>query len=203
MLHLHALLGVDFRLALTPGYAAQPLVAFDVATLEAVVCWRSWTAQNHEPVLEPASLGKGAVSIRLDELVRVEILARRLASRHEKEVVPHQGGWVEETKDAIDDHGERDPEMVNGLAERDTLSVGVFDNMRQAGAYQVKGEQTRATDKGEEIAVVSSSNTVVKPHAVVVLGLDAVVAQPAVVCSRRSPKVACFAVFRRYFHRSS
>lgn len=130
MLHLHPLLGVDLGLALSPGCAAQPLVSLDVGTLEAVVGWRSWTAKNHEPVLEPASLGKGAVSIRLDELVRVEILACRLASRHEKEVVPHQGGWVEEPKDAIDDHGERNPEMVNGLAERDILDVGVLEDMR-------------------------------------------------------------------------
>ena len=58
-------------------------------------------------------------------------------------------------------------------------------------------------DVGEEEAVVPPPDAIVEPDTVMVLRLDASVADAAVVGAWRTPDIATLAVFRRDFHGSS
>jgi len=70
---------------------------------------------------------------------------------------------------------------------------------------QTCGEQEQAKDcaeayEREEVPVVAPSDTVVQPYTMVVLRLDAVVADATVMGARRAPYVAAFAVLGWDFH---
>lgn len=204
VLHLDALLGVHLPPRggpVNPPARSQALVALGVRLLELVVGRRAGAAQHDEPVLEPAGLGEGAVPVLLEELVRVEVLARRLAPGHEEHVVAHQRGRVEEGDEAVDDHGEGHAEVADGGAEGDFLALLVNEDLSEGCPSEVEPKECGAADEGEEIAVVATADAVVEPDAVVVLGLDAVVAQAAVVRPRGAPDVACFAVLGGHLHR--
>ena len=73
--------------------------------------------------------------------------------------------------------------------------------MRQRKRKKDEREYCSPTHEGEEVPVVSAPDAVVEPDAVVVRGLDAVVAHPTVVGSRGPPDVAGFTVLGRYLHR--
>lgn len=72
-------------------------------------------------------------------------------------------------------------------------------NLRCAGGPEKYSCHGGGGHEGEEVAVVASPDTVVEPHAMVVLSVDAAVAYAAVMASRWSPYLACFAVLHWHF----
>lgn len=196
---LHALLRFLGSLPSRPALA-ETLVATRGLGLEAVVGGRAGPAEDDDPVPQPAALREGAEALGLGELVRVDVLARGLAAGHEEDVVAHEGGGVAEGQGAVDDHGERDAEVVDGGAEGDGFAAGVDEDLGEGGAEEEEGDERARGDEGEEVAVVAAADAVVQPDAVVVVGLDAVVAQAAVVRAGRTPDVAGPAVLDGDLH---
>lgn len=89
VLHLHTL-DVDL---LIPE-STEALITTNVSLLELVVGGRPRPTKDDDPVLEHATLSKGSEPLCLDELVGVDILPRGFASRHEEDVVAHEGSRV-------------------------------------------------------------------------------------------------------------
>ena len=73
--------------------------------------------------------------------------------------------------------------------------------MPEACEGKENSQKGTGADKGKEVSVVPATNAVVEPNTVMILGVDAVVADTAVVTARRSPDVAGFAIFHGYVHR--
>lgn len=118
-------------------------------------------------------------------------------------MVPHKRRGVEGEQGTVNDENKRYPEVVHRLAERDALLVHVHDELGYRDADEVYAKQRCRAHEREEIAVVAPADTVVQPHAVMVLSFDTVVAEPAMVCSRGAPYVARFAEFGWHLHRGS
>jgi hypothetical protein len=72
--------------------------------------------------------------------------------------------------------------------------------VREAEGKQHQAQQRRGGDVGEEVPVIPPSDTIVQPDAMMILRLDARIADSAVMCARRAPDVAAFAVFGRDLH---
>lgn len=134
------------------------------------------------------------MAVLLHELVTVEVLARGFAAAHEEEVVACKGEWISRGEEGVDDHGEGDAPGVDGGAEGRVVAVHPEEDVRQARAKEVETEQRATEHKGEEVSIVAASDAVVQPHAVMILGLDTIVADAAVVCARRAPDVTRLAV---------
>lgn len=179
---------------------AKPLVTEGMLALELIVGRRPWPAEDNYPVLDPVPLVESPVTLGLDEFVRVDVLSCRLAAGHEEDVVTHQGERVEQTNDSVNHHGERDPEVAHSFAEQYSFPGPIDQDLGKTGPDEIGGEKRRCANKGEEVSVVSASNAVVKPHAMMVLRLNAIIAEPAVVGTRRSPDVAGAAMPNRDFH---
>jgi hypothetical protein len=82
------------------------------------------------------------------------------------------------------------------------LSIHIDEDLSE---IRTQDEETQRSAEGkecEEISVVSASNAIVDPNTVVILGLNAVVADSTVVTSRWPPDVASFAVLGWHFHSS-
>lgn len=92
--------------------------------------------------------------------------------------------------------------MLHALTERDLFVVRVGDDLDKTRADQVGGENCGRGDKCKEISVIAFSDTVIEPDTVVVVGLDTVIAEAAVMSTRRAPDVASPAVLNRDFHGS-
>ena len=75
--------------------------------------------------------------------------------------------------------------------------------MIKGGSHDVQGEDSSSTKVGEEEAVITSADAIIEPNTVMVMPIDTVVADTAMMGTRRSPNVAGSAVFHRYFHRGS
>ena len=143
---------------------------------------------------------KSPIPVLLEKLLRVEILARGLAARHQENVVACEGGGVRGSQDAVDDHGEGHAKVVYRRAEGDVLAALVDQDLGERGSGEVEAQDGGARDKGEEVAVVAAADTVVEPDAVVVLRFDTVVAETAVVGARGAPDVAGLAELGGHFH---
>lgn len=134
-MQLHILLLAFFLSGSPPallGFGiSKTLVALIVTPLEMVVCWRSRTAENDNPIPVPAPLGKRSKSILLEELVRVEELACRFAPCHQEQMVDHERGWVEESNEAVNDHGERHSFVVDRLREVDSFPMHIDQDLCQ------------------------------------------------------------------------
>jgi hypothetical protein len=74
--------------------------------------------------------------------------------------------------------------------------------MCQTSADQKESQEGARANESKEIAIVSATNTVVEPHAVMIEGFHAVVADTAVIAARRPPNITCLAVFHRHVHGS-
>lgn len=74
--------------------------------------------------------------------------------------------------------------------------------MCQTSTNQKDGQDGARADESKKIAIVSATNTIVEPHAVMVEGFDTVVADAAVIAARRPPNTTCLAVFHRHVHGS-
>lgn len=140
------------------------------------------------------------MAVLFEKLVRIQILPSRLTTSHEKEMIDHKRQKIWCPHSTVDDHGEWHSEVVYGCAERDILPVHIDQNLSKACAEKVESDKRTRRDEGEEIAVVSSSHTVVDPNTMMILSLDAVVTYPAMVTTCRSPDIASFAVLGWHFH---
>ena len=90
--------------------------------------------------------------------------------------------------------------FMDGAAELDMLTSRMQGKMCNAGTDKKKSENGGRCDKGKEIAVIPSTDTVVQPYTVMILCFDTVIADTTVMGSRWSPDVASFAIFRWHFH---
>ena len=69
---------------------------------------------------------------------------------------------------------------------------------RSSGSEEAK--DSGSSHEREEISVIASSNAIIQPHTVVVVGFYTIVADAAVVPARGAPEVAGAAVFCGDFH---
>ncbi|KFY21059.1 hypothetical protein V493_07584, partial [Pseudogymnoascus sp. VKM F-4281 (FW-2241)] len=116
------------------------------------------------------------------KLPRIKQLPRRLPPPRQKDMVKEQRSRVRERNSRV--HKER----------KDALLAG-------DGAAEIKDRHgCPGRDKGEEIPVVATADAVVEPHAVVVVRLDAVIADAAVVAAGRTPDMTGLAVFDGDLH---
>lgn len=79
------------------------------------------------------------------------------------------------------------------------MGLFVFLEVHNTKREEIGGEQGCRADKGEEVPVVTASDAVVEPHAVMVLRLDAGIAYFAVVTTGRAPYAAGTTVFDGHF----
>lgn len=92
--------------------------------------------------------------------------------------------------------------MIDTLTKRDTFPASILQNLHQTSSSKVGTEESSAGNKSEKISVVSTADTVIEPNAMMILGLDAIVAQSTVVSTRWTPDVTGSAVPNRDFHSS-
>jgi hypothetical protein len=81
--------------------------------------------------------------------------------------------------------------------------IHVHEDVCETSGEEEAADNRTSGDEGEEVAVVSTSDAVIEPDAVVILSLDAVVADSTVVTSRWPPDIAGLAVLSGDFHSSS
>lgn len=75
--------------------------------------------------------------------------------------------------------------------------------MRQTGSEQKQPDERSGRHEGEEVAIISPANTVVEPDAMMILRLNAIVTDTAMMGSRGTPDVTCLAVLRWHLHGGS
>lgn len=158
--------------------------------IEPHVCW--WTRSSHDtsPIPQDGVLAERPMSVLWQELVAVEVLSRRLPTTHQEQVVTAKTSRIRNDEDSVHAHGKRHAPNVDGMPKGGVVSLPPDQHMRQAGSQEEETQKCTRRNKGQEIAVIPASDTVVEPHAVMVLGLDARVAHTAVMSSWRSPDVA-------------
>lgn len=132
--------------------------------------------------------------------MRVEVFASGLAPGHQKDVVSCKRSRVQERQEPIKDHGKWYAEVIDRVAKADMVLLPVHQNLCQGGADKVQSKNGCRADEGEKITVVATTNAVVEPYTVMVLGLNTVVAQAAVMSAWRTPQLACLAVLDRDLH---
>jgi hypothetical protein len=79
--------------------------------------------------------------------------------------------------------------------------------VRNAMSKTCKGQEctekcTRG-DKSEKVSIVATPDAIVQPNAMVIECFDTIIADSAVIASRRSPDIAGLAEFDRYVHSRS
>jgi hypothetical protein len=201
MLHLNGL-GLNIGHTILALLCAQALIAILVFLLELHVGRRSRTSKNGNPVLENITLREGPMSVRLGKLVRVEIFSGGLAAAGEEKMVRPKRRGIRYCNQTVDHHGPRDSPLRDCSSKRYVLSRHEDQDVCQTGANQEEGENGAEADKSKEVAIVSATNTVVEPHAVMVKGFDTIVADSTVIAARGSPNVTCLAELHRYIHGS-
>lgn len=185
---------------LRPAFITKTPIAWLVVALELHV--RRWTRSDNDgcPILQDGVLAERSVSILLLELMTVEVFSRRLASPHEEEVVYPQTRRIGDDDDAVDEHGKRDTPHVDSMPKAGVIADHPDQDMGKAGSQQETSQGRAGSDKGQKVAVITTTNAVVEPDAVVVLRFDTRVTYATMVCSWRSPDVARLAVLDRHFH---
>jgi len=181
---------------------AQPLVPGLVLGFEAVICWSPGPTEHGDNVLQGAPLRVCSKPLVLSELVRVHILTRRLAASHKKHVVAHQGSRIAEEKDAKNEESKGNRKVADGFAKAHILTTAVHQQLNQRGRDDVEGKDGAGCDKDKEVPIVALADTVVEPDAVMVVRLDAVVAEAAMVSAWGTPNIACPTVLHRNLHGS-
>lgn len=76
----------------------------------------------------------------------------------------------------------------------------VHKNLCKARGKEIGSHERPKRDKCKEIAVVAAANTIIEPDTMMIMSLDAVIANPAMMTTRWSPDVAGFAVFDWHLH---
>ena len=72
--------------------------------------------------------------------------------------------------------------------------------MPQASEGEENTQKSPSAHKCKKVSIISSANTVIDPHAMMILGLYAIITSSAMVTSRWSPNVTGFAVLGRNVH---
>lgn len=132
--------------------------------------------------------------------MRVKVFASSLAAGHQKDMVSCKSSWVQKRQKPIKDHGKWHAEVIDRVAKAGMVAVLVHQYLCQGGADKVQGKYGCRADEGEKIAVVATANAVVEPYTVMVLGLNTVVAQAAMMSAWRTPQLARLAVLDRDLH---
>ena len=135
-----------------------------------------------------------------EEVVRIEILSRRLSSSHQKQMISHKARRIRGNQNPVDEHGKGHAPDINGLAKGDGRSRLIAQAVTEAAKCQEDAQKRARSDKSEEVAIIASANAVVEPEAMMILCFGAVVANATVMSARRSPYVAGLAVFGRNLH---
>lgn len=78
----------------------------------------------------------------------------------------------------------------------------IGDDLCQSHSECKQAKESTGCYEGEEVAIISTTNTVVKPETVMVLCFDAIVAHSAMMATWRSPDIASLAVLGWHFHSS-
>lgn len=102
---------------------AEALIALDVPSLEAEISGRPRAQQDDDEVVPPGLLVEGTMPVLLEELFRVEVLARRLAAHDQEEMIAPQCGGIEEDDEPIHERKGRDAVVRKG--RRQARAVGV------------------------------------------------------------------------------
>lgn len=133
MLHFNASLSLEIRGAIFPFLWAQSLVTRFVWLLEFHI--RRWARpeENRYPVPDNIALSKRTVSIWLDEFVRIQVFARRLATANQEKMVYPKGSRVGSGQRSVDHHSPGHSQDVDGRAEGNTLTFFVHQNVRKTG----------------------------------------------------------------------
>lgn len=92
--------------------------------------------------------------------------------------------------------------MVDRCAKGYILTMLIHKKLDKAGGHGEEAQHHARRDEGEEESIVALPNAIVDPHAVVVMTVDAVVAESAVMPTRRSPDVTGPAMFDWHLHSS-
>ena len=116
-------------------------------------------------------------------------------------MVAPQADGIRGDENGVDDHCKWHAPCVDRVLETPSgLLMLPYKQMRQACAEQEQSQNGSACDVGEEVSVVPPADAVIEPYAVVVLRLDTIVANTAVVRARWAPDVARLAVLGGDFH---
>jgi hypothetical protein len=200
LLHLYAAF-LPFAQRCRPMAPPLPesLVPPHIIILEVEEGRRSRASKHNDKVLPPRFLIERPMAVLLRKFVAVEILPRALSACNEESVVSPQRSRVHESKEPEDEHGEGDSVLINRMRTRAVVLPPPCPDMPCARSEEVYPHERATGNESEEVPVVPSSHAVVEPEAMVVLRLDAVVADAAVVAARRAPDVAGFAEFGRDF----
>ena len=101
------------------------------------------------------------MSIFLEKFVGIQILSRCLASPSKKQMITPQTSRIWRGKKPIDEHGEGHPPIIYRLAKADLLIRLIPEAMPKAGESEEHPKERAETDKGKEISIVASSNTII------------------------------------------
>jgi hypothetical protein len=74
------------------------------------------------------------------------------------------------------------------------------EKLGQRRAKEQEAQKSERANKNKEVTVVATANAVVDPDTVMVLRLDTVVTDAAMMGARRAPDIAAFAVLCWNFH---
>ncbi|KFY06261.1 hypothetical protein V492_08095 [Pseudogymnoascus sp. VKM F-4246] len=134
------------------------------------------------------------------KLASIEQLPRRLPASTQEDMVKQQRRRIRQRERRIDQQRKYAPLTRYSRAESapDIAADDVKLDDRSSDA--VHSHQRSSRYEGEEIPVVPPPHTVVQPHAVVVVRLDAVIADAAVVAAGRAPDMTGLAVFHGHLH---
>ena len=161
-----------------------------VTRLELIVSGSARSAEHGNKVAPDATLRIRTKTLLLGKLVRVHILPRRFAASHEEDVVSHERCWITQGDEAEDEKRKGNWEVVDGLTETNTIAILVTKDLNHTADDPVDAEYGSGCEHGEEVAVVAFSDTVVDPHTMMIMSLNAVIAQSTMVRAGRSPNVA-------------
>jgi hypothetical protein len=140
------------------------------------------------------------MSVLLHELMRVQVLPGSFTTAHEEQMVNAETEWISPADKAIYSHGERNAPVVNGCTKRRVVTCPPYEDMRQTSPEQKQTEQSRGANEHEEVPIITTSDAVIEPDTMMILGLDAIVANTTVMGTRRSPDVAAFAILGWNLH---
>jgi hypothetical protein len=87
-------------------------------------------------------------------------------------------------------HGSRDAPNVEGMCKVGVVSLHPYQDVSKTGTEEVEAQECARSDKGQKVAVIATTNTVVQPNTVVILRLDARVTDAAVMSAWGPPDVA-------------
>ena len=115
-------------------------------------------------------------------------------------MITPQTSRIWRNKKSIDEHGEGHPPMIYRLTKADFLVRLIPKAMPEAGESKEHPKEGAKTDKGKEIPVVAPPDAIIQPDTMMILSFDTIVANSAMMATRRPPYIAGLAVLGRDVH---